>query len=198
MDGRFDSFRGRGAFPYRGRGGRGFPPNSDSSQPAPFSRGQDGPIEGVYGRGPMSGRGGFPVGGRGPPSGGFPRRQDSVLTERQRVSSQKRLRQQVSQLRIVSDLIPERHNDKFQLLLKPDAESKDAVLKPSVPPASAYMYAALHHDQLGVAGQVFGGVDRTAFEVAVELCQRPQAAQWTRTSSHGTFILTSTQIMANI
>lgn len=198
MDGHFDSFRGRASFPFRGRGGRGFVPNTDMGGPVPFSRGQDGPMDGAPGRGFSRGRGGFVPGGRGatPSSRGRASHVDPAVLERRKESSDRRLRQQVSQFHIASDLVPERLNDKHQLLMRTDSQDKAATTVTPVQTASAYFYPALHNDQPVVTSQVSSGADRGAFDAALELYQRPQVAQWTRSSDHGTFTLTSSQVMA--
>ncbi|KAL3161094.1 hypothetical protein ABBQ38_009476 [Trebouxia sp. C0009 RCD-2024] len=208
MDGgRFDASRGRG-LPFRGRGGRsGYIPNGtqgDGAAPTPF-RGPEGQVEGGRG-GPARGGGRgapgtFPEGGRGgPPASQASRRPfvDPASAERRRNNAEARLRQQVSQLHIASDLVPDRLNDKHQLLLKHDnALDKSTVTEVPVHIASAYMYSAIHSEPVTAlaAGK---GADRAAFDAAVELYQRPQAAQWTRPSKHGNFILTSVQIMTNV
>lgn len=168
----------------------------------PFSRGQEGPTEAGSNRaGPVAGRGQFPQGGRGAPPGlQGPRRPflDPVIVERRRTNAEARLRQQVSQLRIASDLVPERLRDKHQLLMTTDnASDKSAVTEAPVQVASAYMYSAIHSEP-ATALAAGKGADRAAFDAAVELYQRPQAAQWTRTSKHGNFILTSVQILTNV
>ena len=183
----------------------GYVPNGmqgEGAPPVPFSRGPDGHVEGGPNRGgPAPGRGAFPDRARGgPPISQGSRRPfvDPATAERRRNNAEARLRQQVSQLRIASDLVPDRLNDKHQLLLKPDNPSdKCAVTEAPVHVASAYMYAVIHNEP--ATGLAAGkGADRLAFDAAVELYQRPQAAQWTRPSNHGNFILTSVQIMANV
>ena len=174
----------------------------ESAAAVPFSRGQDGPVEAGPNRtGPVPGRGTFPQGGRGTPvvSPG-PRRPfiDPATLERRRINAEGRLRQQVSQLRIATEFVPERLRVKHQLLLKTEgAPDKAAVAEAPVHVASACMYSAIHSELASTlpAGK---GADRAAFDAAVELWQRPQAAQWTRPSKHGNFILTSVQIMTNV
>lgn len=202
--GRFEgSFRGRGSLPFRGRGGRtGFLANGmpgDTSAPTPFSRGQDGPAEAGLNRpGPAPGRGAFTQGGRGGGPGISSRPAvDPAIAARRKANADARLRQQVSQLRIAPDLVPERLHDKYQLLLK-TSDGKTAPAADTVQIASAYMYSAIHDEQPSAAVAAGKGADRAAFDAAVELYQRPQAAQWTRPSKHGTFILTSVQIMTNV
>ena len=183
----------------------GFAPNGapgEASAPAPFSRGQEGPVDpGLNRAGPAPGRGAFPQGGRGAQPGNFPRKPsvDPAVLERRKTNTEARLRQQVSQLRIAPDLVPERLNDKFQLLLKTaDAADKVSAAADPVQIASAYMYSAIHNEQPAGVAAAGKGADRAAFDAAVELYQRPQAAQWTRPSKHGKFILTSVQIMTNV
>ncbi len=171
----------------------------DAAAPTPFSRGQEGPVEpGLNRPGPAAGRGAFPQGGRGPPAN-FPRKPsvDPAVLERRKVNAEARLRQQVSQLRIASELVPDRLNDKYQLLLKTSDGKATAAADPAQI-ASAYMYTAIHNEQPSAAVAAGKGADRAAFDAAVELYQRPQAAQWTRPSKHGNFILTSVQIMTNV
>lgn len=189
----------------------GYTPNGtqgDGAAPTPF-RGPEGQVEGGPTRGgPAPGRGGgrggpgaFSEGGRGaPPASQASRRPfvDPSIAERRRNNAEARLRQQASQLRIASDLVPDRLNDKHQLLLSSDSASdKSTVTEAPVHIASAYMYSAIHSEPVTAlaAGK---GADRAAFDAAVELYQRPQAAQWTRPSKHGNFILTSVQIMTNV
>ena len=173
----------------------------EASAPAPFSRGQDGPAEpGVSRAGSAPGRGAFTQGGRGGPPGMSSRPAvDPAILSRRKANADARLHQQVSQLRIASNLVPERLNDKYQLLLKTnDGTGKPAPVVEPVQTASAYMYSAIHSEQPSAAVAAGKGADRVAFDAVVELYQRPQAAQWTRPSKHGTFILTSVQIMTNV
>ena len=174
----------------------------EGAAPVPFSRGPEGLVEGGPNRGgSVPGRGSFAGGGRGaPPASQGSRRPfvDPATAERRRNNSEARLRQQVGQLRIASDLVPDRLNDKHQLLLKHDnASDKSAVTEGPVHIASAYMYSVIHSEP-ATALAAGKGADRAAFDAAVELYQRPQAAQWTRPSKHGNFILTSVQIMTNV
>ena len=174
----------------------------EAAPPVPFSRGPEGHAEGGPNRGgPSPGRGAFSERGRGgPPVSQGSRRPfvDPATAERRRNNAEARLRQQVSQLRIASDLVPDRLNDKHQLLLKHDNPSdKSAVTEAPVHVASAYMYSVIHNEP-ATALAAGKGADRFAFDAAVELYQRPQAAQWTRPSKHGNFILTSVQIMTNV
>lgn len=183
----------------------GYIPNNmqgEGAAPVPFSRGAEGHVEGGPPRGvPAPGRGSFSDRGRGgPPLSQGARRPfvDPATAERRRNNADARLRQQVSQLRIASDLVPDRLNDKHQLLMNHDsAADKSAVTEAPVQIASAYMYSVIHHEPTTTlaAGK---GADRAAFDAAVELYHRPQAAQWTRPSKHGNFILTSVQIMTNV
>lgn len=171
----------------------------DTSAPTPFSRGQDGPAEAGLNRpGPAPGRGAFTQGGRGGGPGISSRPAvDPAISARRKANADARLRQQVSQLRIAPDLVPERLHDKYQLLLK-TSDGKTAPAADTVQIASAYMYSAIHNEQPSAAVAAGKGADKAAFDAAVELYQRPQAAQWTRPSKHGTFILTSVQIMTNV
>ena len=172
----------------------------ETSAPAPFSRGQEGAIEtGINRAGPPLNRDGFVPGGRGP-SPNFSRKPQvpPAVLERRRISADSRLRQQASQLRISSDLVPERLNDKYELRLKAGATDKVSAAAELVQIANAYMYSAIHSEQPSAVMAAGRGVDRAGFDAAVELYQRPQAAQWTRPSKHGHFILTSVQIMTNV
>ena len=183
----------------------GYVPNGmqgEGASPVPFSRGPEGHVEGGPNRGgPAPGRGAFSDRGRGgPPISQGSRRPfvDPATAERRRNNAEARLRQQVSHLRIASDLVPDRLIEKHQQLLKNDNPSdKSAVTEAPVQIASAYMYSVIHNEP-ATALAAGKGADRLAFDAAVELYQRPQAAQWTRPSKHGNFILTSVQIMTNV
>ena len=171
----------------------------------PFSRGQEGPLEpGPNRAAPGPGRGAFPHGGRGPPPSDRQPLIDPATKRRRDANESVRRRQQFAQLRIDLDLVPETFKNaqitQYQNLSKVPEDVPDRFPMPSdsAQLTSAYMYSAVHSEQPSATPVANKGVDKAAFDAAVELYQRPHAAQWMRPSQHGNFRLTSVQIMANV